>query len=163
MPHELTTSQKNFHFESLSSLIPCNNNEPFLPSDYDMWKKVDFIWHWQWSAQCLEQDEVPKHLPNQTCTKKRAWSLFGGLLSIWSIIRSDQISRSVVSDSLWPHESQHARPPSPSPTPGVHWDSRPLSQWCHPAISSSVIYLKWPQLEWQEETNEKTHLNVLTK
>ena len=52
---------------------------------------------------------------------------------------SGQISRSVVSDSLRPHESQHARPPCPSPTHGVHWDSRPLSQWCHPAISSSVI------------------------
>ena len=54
-------------------------------------------------------------------------------------IRSDQISRSVVSDSLRPHESQHARTPCPSPTPGVHWDSRPSSQWCHPAISSSVV------------------------
>ena len=46
---------------------------------------------------------------------------------------SDQISRSVVSDSLRPHESQHARPPCPSPTPGVHSDSRPSSQWFHPA------------------------------
>ena len=54
-------------------------------------------------------------------------------------IRSDQISRSVVSDSLRPHESQHARPPCPSPTPGVHWDSRPLSPWCHPAVSSSAV------------------------
>ena len=54
-------------------------------------------------------------------------------------IRSDQISRSVVSDSLWPHELQHARPPCPSPTPGVHSDSCPSSQWCHPAISSSVV------------------------
>ena len=54
-------------------------------------------------------------------------------------IRSDQISRSVMSDSLQPHESQHARPPCPSPTPGVHWDLRPWSQWCHPAISSSVV------------------------
>ena len=52
---------------------------------------------------------------------------------------SVQFSRSVVSDFLWPHESQHARPPCPSPTPGVHSDSRPSSQWCHPAISSSVI------------------------
>ena len=43
-----------------------------------------------------------------------------------------------MSNSL-PHESQHTRPPCPSPTPGVHSDSRPLSQWCHPAISSSVI------------------------
>ena len=46
---------------------------------------------------------------------------------------------SVQSDSLWPHESQHARPPSPSPTPGVYSNSCPLSQWCHPAISSSVV------------------------
>jgi len=52
---------------------------------------------------------------------------------------SVQFSHSVVSDSLWPHESQHARPPCPSQTPGVHLNSRPLSQWCHPAISSSVV------------------------
>ena len=52
---------------------------------------------------------------------------------------SDQISRSVVSDSLRPHESQHSRPPCPSPTPGVHSNSRPSSRWCHPAISSSVL------------------------
>jgi len=50
-----------------------------------------------------------------------------------------QFSHSVVSDSLRPHESQHARPPCPSATPGVHSDSRPSSQWCHPAISSSVV------------------------
>ena len=52
---------------------------------------------------------------------------------------SDQISRSVVSHSLPPHESQHVRPPCPSPTPGVHSDSCPSSQLCHPAISSSVV------------------------
>ena len=45
----------------------------------------------------------------------------------------------VVSDSLRPHELQNARAPCPSPTPGVHLDSRPSSQWCHPAISSSVV------------------------
>ena len=52
---------------------------------------------------------------------------------------SVHFSRSVVSNSLWPHESQHSRPPCPSPTPRVHSDSHPSSQWCHPAISSSVI------------------------
>ena len=52
---------------------------------------------------------------------------------------SVQFSHSVVSYSLQPHELQHARPPCPSPTPGVHSDSHPSSQWCHPAISSSVI------------------------
>ena len=59
---------------------------------------------------------------------------------------SVQFSRSVVSDSLRPHESQHARPPCPSPTHRVHSDSRPSSQWCHPAISSSVVpFSSYPQ------------------
>ena len=52
---------------------------------------------------------------------------------------SVQFSRSVVSDSLRPHELQHIRPPCPSPSPGVHSDSCPSSPWCHPAISSSVV------------------------
>ena len=52
---------------------------------------------------------------------------------------SVQFSHSVISDSLWPHELQHARPPCPSPTPGVHSNSCPLSRWCHPAISCSVV------------------------
>ena len=52
---------------------------------------------------------------------------------------SVQFDHSVVSDSLQPHESQHARPPCSSPTPGVHSNSRPSCQWCHPAISSSVV------------------------
>ena len=50
-----------------------------------------------------------------------------------------QFSHSVTSDSLRPHEPQHARPPCPSPTPGVHPNPCPLSQWCHPTISFSVI------------------------
>ena len=54
-------------------------------------------------------------------------------------ISSVQFSRSVMSDSLQPCESQHARPPCPSPTPRVHSNSCPSSQWCHPAISSSVV------------------------
>ena len=52
---------------------------------------------------------------------------------------SVHFSLSVVSNSLRPHESQHARPPCPSPSPGVHSNSRPLSPWCHLAISSSVF------------------------
>ena len=67
--------------------------------------------------------------------------------SPWIAVRHDwttkfssvQFTCSVVSDSLWPHESQHASPPCPSPTPGVHSDSRPKSWWYHPAISSSVV------------------------
>ena len=51
----------------------------------------------------------------------------------------NQFSRSVLSDSLRPHEMQHARPPCPSPTPRVYPNPCPLSQWCHPAISSSIV------------------------
>ena len=62
---------------------------------------------------------------------------------VWSMcnicLHSVQFSHSVVSNSLWCHESQHARPPCLSPTPGVYPNSCPLSRWCHPAISSSVI------------------------
>ena len=50
-----------------------------------------------------------------------------------------QFSCSIVSDSFWPHEPQHARPPCPSPTPGVHPNPCPSSRWCHPTISSSVV------------------------
>ena len=62
--------------------------------------------------------------------------LYQNLISKFSSV---QCSHSVMSDSLRPHESQHARPPCPSPTPGGPSDSRPSSQWCHPAISSSVV------------------------
>ena len=55
-----------------------------------------------------------------------------------------QFSHSVMSNSLQPHESQHARPPCPSPTPGVHSNSCPSSRWCHPAISSSVVPSPFP-------------------
>ena len=57
-------------------------------------------------------------------------------LNIWGSV---QFSHSVVSDSSWPHESQHVRPPYPSPTPGVQSNPCPSSRWCHPAISSSVV------------------------
>ena len=65
--------------------------------------------------------------------------------SCWSrsVVRcqgcSLQFSHSVMSDSLWPHGLQHSRPPCPSATPGVHSNSCPLSQWCHPTVSSSVV------------------------
>ena len=89
-------------------------------------------------TQCFSQqsweDNNPLHCHIFTVGKLH-------LLSVSSV----QFSRSVVSDSLRPHESQHARPPCPSPTPGVHSDSCPSSQWCHPAISSSVIPFSCPQ------------------
>ena len=68
------------------------------------------------------------HRPTSTSENFSTWS---------SRFSSVQPSRSVVSDSLQPHESQHARPPCPSPTPGAHPNWCPSSRWCHPAISSS--------------------------
>ena len=77
------------------------------------------------------------------CSFKKVLSL---LVTLWNSAfswtrkkASVQFSRSVMSDSLGPHELQHARPPCPSPTPGVHSNSRPSSRWCHPAILSSVV------------------------
>ena len=84
--------------------------------------------------------------------------LWDGTHGLFKVFRSDQISRSVVSDSLQPHESQHTRPPCPSPTPGVHSDSCPSSQWCHTAISSSVVpFSSCPQRgEKQKKLGEST-------
>ena len=78
-------------------------------------RRIHWEWKHGWTARLNEWKEV-----------KNQFSSF-------------QFSHSFVSDSLQPHESRHTRPPCPSQTPRIHWDSRPLSQWCHPAISSSVI------------------------
>ena len=64
---------------------------------------------------------------------------------MWHTYNSVQFSSSVVSDSLRPHEPQHARPPCPSPTSRVHPNPCSLSQWCHPTISSSVVPFSCPQ------------------
>ena len=70
---------------------------------------------------------------------------------------SVQFSHSVVSDSLQPRESQHARPPCPSPTPGVHPNSCASSWWCHPVISSSVVpFSSCPQSSIRVFSNEST-------
>ena len=93
------------------------------------------------------RDPTDYSLPGSSVNKEQEYSgkntgvgchaLLQGIFPIlWICISS---VHSVVSDSLWPHESQHARPPCPSPTPGVHSDSRPSSRWCHPAISWCVV------------------------
>ena len=95
----------------------------------------------------------------QRCQLFISWKLKTNQIHIVNILKDQhylhfqqlltvQFSCSVVSDSLRPHESQHARPPCPSPTPGVHSNSCPSSWWCHPAISSSVIPFSWSPLEW---------------
>ena len=70
-------------------------------------------------------------------------------------LSSIQLSRSVMSDSLRPHESQHARTPCPSSTPRVHPDSRPSSQWCHPAILLVKVMLKILQARLQQYVNRE--------
>ena len=84
---------------------------------------------------CIRNDDNKPDL--RTSSYNFLWTT-----SKWSCylqFNSVQFSRSVVSDSLRPYELQQARPPCPSPTPGVCSDSRPSSQWCHPVISSSVV------------------------
>ena len=72
------------------------------------------------------------------CLKR--WGLERSNISSSQVISWIQFSRSVVSDSLRPHGPQHTRPPCPSPTPRAYSNSCLLSQWCHPTISSSVIF-----------------------
>ena len=76
--------------------------------------------------------EHSRLLPRNLCLPPHHPATLRGLSSV-------QFSRSIVSNSLQPHEPQHARPPCPSPTPGVHPNSWPLSRWCHPTISSFVV------------------------
>ena len=81
---------------------------------------------------------------------------------IIQLAHSVQFSSSVVSNSLRPYESQHNRPPCPSPSPGVHSHSRPSSPWCHPIISSSVIHFLLPPIPpsirvFSSESTLRTH------
>ena len=100
------------------------------------------LWYWirllrvPWTARRSTKSRT--RLSNWTCMGENKLITQRLLLSNVTM-QSVQFSHSVVSDSLRPHESQHSRPPCPSATPGVHSDSRPSSQWCHPAISSSVV------------------------
>ena len=79
--------------------------------------------------------------PNPLLLRPLHWQTDSLLLShLGNLYKgSVQFSCSVVSDSLWPHELQQARPPCPSPTPRLYSNSCPSSQWCHPTISSSVV------------------------
>ena len=88
-----------------------------MPRFEFLWVKVEKVRHYHFLWSSIESYITP----------------------LWCILSSVQFSHSVVSDSLRSHEPQHARPPCPSPTPGVHPDLCPSSRWCHPTISSSVI------------------------
>ena len=100
----------------------------------------------------LKEMEIPDHL---TCLLRNLyagqeatvrigsgtmdWFKIGKGVHQGCVFSLVQFSHSFVSDSLWPHGLQHARPPCPSPTPGYYSNSCPLSRWCHPTISTSVI------------------------
>ena len=94
---------------------------------------------------CPWKDSRPSVIsqtPSSSCCPAHNHSLTPcpvGTTHFMNQFSSLQFSHSVVSDSLRPHESQHTRPPCPSPTPGVYSNSCPSSRWCHPAISSSVV------------------------
>ena len=95
---------------------------------------------WQFvSALCDECALQNTVLLSEVTSSKLLWSCYILWSSYMQNFQSVQFSRSVVSDSLQPHGLQHARPPCHSPTPGVYSNSCPLSRWCHPTISSSVV------------------------
>ena len=87
------------------------------------------------SYKVLYKTKYMNYLAIEKLNKISSWKLY---LSSFSSV---QFSHSVMSDSLRPHEPQYARPPRPSPTPRVHPNPCPLSRWCHPTISSSVVPL----------------------
>ena len=80
---------------------------------------------------------TPTHLYNRVLVIKK--NEIVSFAAAWMDFSLVHFSRSVMSDSLWPHEPQHDSPPCPSPTLGVYPNSCPLSRWCHPTISSSVV------------------------
>ena len=108
---------------------------PLEPGSHSYWKS--------WALEPLPQIKRSHHTEKPVQCNWRAaparWTRERPRAAMKTQHSSVQFSHSVVSNALWLHESQHARPPCPSPTPGVHWDSRPSSWWCHPTISSYVV------------------------
>ena len=104
-------------------------------ANWTCWKTLYLKWniyHWKKG----EKGVLVWHILPNPSPYTWQWYLLWATCMKYSSVR---FSRSVMSDSLWPHGLQHTRPPCPSPTPRVHPNSCPLSRWCHPAISSSVI------------------------
>ena len=113
-----------------------------------LWAAYTFASSTWWKFQYLQnssEDTTQNIIYSPWGATKGPWlCLMAKVLLVWVsqvVLSSVQFSRSVVSDSLRSHEPQHARPPCPSPTPRVHPKPCPLSHWCHPTISSSVVPL----------------------
>ena len=115
---------------------PMNRSRPGLRVHHQL---LEFTQpHVQWVSETFQ----PSHLLSTAFILASiipSIGVFPNKLALHIQFSSVQFSRSVMSDSLQPRESQHSRPPCPSPTPGVHSTSRPSSQWGHSAISSSVV------------------------
>ena len=107
---------------------------PWIMVIFFFFNEMNFLWIDSKSAE--NPQNFPKSVLVGLPLKLQSKINMAVLLKEFSSV---QFSRSVMSDSLRPHETQHARPSCPSPTPGVHSNSCPSSRWCHPAISSSVI------------------------
>ena len=109
------------------------------------WVAISFSNAWKWKLKVKSLSCVCLFMTPWTEAYQAPLSMGFSRQEYWSgvplpsPIYCPQFSHSVMSDPLWPHESQHSRPPCPSSTPGVHSDSHPSSQWCHPAMSSSVV------------------------
>ena len=111
--------------------------EKTLHMDITRWSMLKSDWLYSLQAKMEKLYTVNKN-KTRSWLWLRSWTPYCQIQT-YVCISSVQFSRSVMSDSLQPHESQHGRPACPSPTPGVHSHSSPSSQWCHPAVSSSVI------------------------
>ena len=113
---------------------------PFFPPSAHTWGFSSSFWPQNRGARPGQPCSWPHSLSSPS-PESRPAGLYGPLL--WAgngnPLSSVQFSHSVMSDTLRPHGLQHARPPCPSPTPRVYSNSYPLSQWCHPTISSSVV------------------------
>ena len=102
---------------------------------------------WEWNRKNLHRKQVHRvalwdvTLNPYVYTHEIYICFYFVSVFLFTLFSSVQFSLSVMSDSLWPHELQHARPPCPSPIPGIYSNSCPSSWWCHLAISSSVIPL----------------------
>ena len=117
-----------------SSLAQTDNSFLEKKPDFTFVKSKIIINFSRWVKMCC----LPNWAPKLTDILLKQYQISLECLDFLVEV-SVQFSRSLVSDSLWLHESQHARPPCPSPTPGVHSDSHPSSWWCHPTILSSVV------------------------
>ena len=137
-------SKSLFYLISLWSLLPLITlSFPSLtveaavypPACLTLWPYILSVSCWfAFLRLCLEDDVLEDSIPGHLFTV----SLFLQQSNKF-LLFSVQFSHSVMSDSLQPHELQHARPPCPSPTPRIHPNPCPSSRWCHPTISSSVI------------------------